>query len=48
MAEEGDGEISPDEIHAAIEKSLKETSHTPLDLKTEKPKRRHFPRKKKL
>jgi hypothetical protein len=27
---------------------LKETSHTPLDLKTEKPKRRHFPRKKKL
>jgi hypothetical protein len=48
MAEESDEEISPDEIHAAIEKSLKETSHTPLDLKTEKPKRRHFPRKKKL
>jgi hypothetical protein len=39
---------TPDEIHAAIEKALKDASHAPLNLKTEKPKRRHFPRKKKL
>jgi hypothetical protein len=35
-----------EEIHAAIDKSLKETEHAPLNLKTEKPKRRYFKKKK--
>lgn len=35
-----------EEIHAALDKSLKETEHTPLNLKTEKPKRRYFKKKK--
>jgi hypothetical protein len=43
-----DDEISPDQIHAALEKSQKDASHSPLNLKSEKPKRRHYPRKKKL
>jgi hypothetical protein len=38
---------SPDAIHAALEKSQKESSHGPLNLKSEKPKRRNFTRKKK-
>ena len=44
MAEED--EISPDAIHAALEKSQKDSSHGPLNLKTEKPKRRYFKKKK--
>jgi hypothetical protein len=43
-----DDEISPDQIHAALEKSQKDASHPPLNLKSEKPKRRHYPRKKKV
>lgn len=35
-----------EEIHAALDKSLKESEHTPLNLKTEKPKRRYFKKKK--
>ena len=35
-----------DEIHAALEKSQKDVSHTPLNLKPEKPKRRYFKKKK--
>jgi hypothetical protein len=35
-----------EEIHAALDKSLKETEHAPLNLKTEKPKRRYFKKKK--
>jgi hypothetical protein len=40
-------DISPEAIHAALEKSQKDSSHSPLNLKTEKPKRRNFARKKK-
>jgi len=43
-----DDEISPDQIHAALEKSQQDTAHAPLNLKVEKPKRRHYPRKKKV
>lgn len=39
--------ISPEAIHAALEKSQKDSSHAPLNLKSEKPKRRNFTRKKK-
>jgi hypothetical protein len=35
-----------EQIHAAMDKSLKETEHPPLNLKTEKPKRRYFKKKK--
>ena len=35
-----------EEIHAALDKSLKDTEHAPLNLKTEKPKRRYFKKKK--
>lgn len=42
-----DDEIDPDVIHAAIEKSQKAATHTPLNLKTEKPKRRYFKKKPK-
>ena len=41
-----DDEISDDDIHAALEKSKQNTSHTPLVM--DKPKRRNYPRKKKL
>ena len=41
-------DISPEAIHAALEKSQKDSSHGPLNLKSEKPKRRNFPRKKKV
>lgn len=40
-------DISPEAIHAALEKSQQDVSHGPLNLKTEKPKRRNFARKKK-
>lgn len=49
LNEEIDGlmsEPSADEIHAAIDQSLKNTSHEPLNLKIEKPKRRYFKKKK--
>ena len=35
-----------EEIHAALDKSLKDTEHQPLNLKAEKPKRRYFKKKK--
>ena len=40
-------EIDPAVIHAAIEKSQKDSAHAPLNLKTEKPKRRYFKKKPK-
>lgn len=40
-------DISPDAIHAALEKSKQDVTHSPLNLKSEKPKRRNFARKKK-
>jgi hypothetical protein len=45
FADEDD--ISPDAIHAALEKSKKDVTHTPLNLKAEKPKRRYFKKKPK-
>jgi hypothetical protein len=42
-----DDNISSDAIHAALEKSQKDSSHGPLNLKDAKPKRRNFARKKK-
>ena len=47
LAEDYEDGPSPDEIHAAIDKSLKDTAHTPLNLKSEKPKRRNYPPRKK-
>jgi hypothetical protein len=40
-------EPSPDQIHAALEKSQADSVHQPLVLKENKSKRRSFPRKKK-
>jgi hypothetical protein len=40
-------DISPEAIHAALEKSQQDVTHAPLNLKQEKPKRRNFARKKK-
>ena len=40
-------DISPEAIHAALEKSQQDSSHGPLNLKSDKPKRRNFARKKK-
>jgi len=40
-------DISPEAIHAALEKSQQNSSHGPLNLKPENPKRRNFARKKK-
>jgi hypothetical protein len=42
-----DDDISPDAIHAALEKSQKDSSHSPLNLKDAKPKRRYFKKKPK-
>jgi hypothetical protein len=42
-----DDDISPEAIHAALEKSQQDSSHGPLNLKSDKPKRRNFARKKK-
>jgi hypothetical protein len=39
--------ISPDAIHAALEKSQQDSSHGPLVLKEVKPKRRNYPPRKK-
>jgi hypothetical protein len=39
-------DISPDAIHAALEKSQNNSNHTPLNLKDNKPKRRYFKKKK--
>lgn len=41
-----DDDISPDAIHAALEKSQHDSSHAPLNLKDNKPKRRYFKKKK--
>ena len=41
------GDPTPEEIQAAIDKSIKDINHTPLNLKTEKPKRRYFKKKPK-
>ena len=38
---------STEEIHAALDQSLKNTEHAPLNLKSEKPKRRYFKKKPK-
>jgi hypothetical protein len=46
FAEEDD--VSPDAIHAALEKSQQDASHGPLVMKNAKPKRRNFTRKKKV
>ena len=40
-------EIDPNIIHAALEKSQQDVVHAPLNLKTEKPKRRYFKKKPK-
>jgi hypothetical protein len=40
-------DISPEQIHAALEKSQKSGVHSPLNLKGEKPKRRYFKKKSK-
>jgi hypothetical protein len=47
MGSFAEDDISPDAIHAALEKSQKDSSHGPLVLKDAKPKRRNFVRKKK-
>jgi hypothetical protein len=39
-------EISPEQIHAALEKSRQGTSHQPLIIKENKPRRRPYRRKK--
>jgi hypothetical protein len=44
---DSEDDISPDQIHAALDKSLKDTEHAPLNLKSEKPKRRYFKKKPK-
>jgi hypothetical protein len=44
---DADDEISPEQIHAALEKSQQDVIHAPLNLKTEKPKRRYFKKKPK-
>jgi hypothetical protein len=40
-------DIDPNIIHAALEKSQKDSLHAPLNLKAEKPKRKYFKRKPK-
>lgn len=46
MAE--DDEINPEVIHAAMERASKSSMIPPLNLNEPKPKRRHYPRKKKV
>jgi len=48
MGSFAEDDISPDAIHAALEKSRQDASHTPLLVKDAKPKRRNFARKKKV
>lgn len=43
-----DDQISPEQIMAALEHSVQGTVHKPLHIKENKPKRKYFPRKKKL
>jgi len=38
---------TPEQIHAALEKSLKDSVHAPLNLKEPKPKAKYRPRKRK-
>ena len=47
MGSFAEDEISPAAIHAALEKSQQDVSHSPLNLKSEKPKRRYFKKKPK-
>jgi hypothetical protein len=46
MAEDGDP--TPEQIHAAMERAKQTSTHPPLNLKEAKPKRRNFTRKKKV
>jgi hypothetical protein len=48
MSSEDYDDISPDEIHAALEKSQKDGEHGPLVTREPKPKRRNYHRKKKV
>ncbi len=41
-----DDEVSPEKIHAALEKSRQGTTHQPLVLKENKPRRRSYRKKK--
>ena len=43
---DNDSEPTAAEIHAAIDQSLKGTTHEPLNLSNDKPKRRYFKKKK--
>jgi hypothetical protein len=43
---EDDDGINADQIHAALQKSQMDMEHAPLNLKSEKPKRRYFKKKK--
>jgi hypothetical protein len=43
-----DNDPTPDQIHAAIERAKQTSTHQPLNLKENKPKRRNYPRKKKV
>jgi len=45
---ESDSDPSPDQIMAALQKSANSIVHKPLNLKDNKPKRKYYPRKKKL
>lgn len=42
------GDPSPEEVHAALEKSMKDSTHAPLNLKENNPKRRYFKKKTKV
>jgi hypothetical protein len=48
FAEDYEDGPSPDQIHAALEKSRKDGEHGPLITKESKPKRRNYHRKKKV
>jgi hypothetical protein len=45
--EDDEQDPTPEQIHAALEKSQRDSEHTPLLIKETKPKRRNFVRKKK-
>lgn len=47
-SEDYEDDISPEDIHAAMERSQQSGTLPPLNLKEGRPKRRHFPRKKKV
>ncbi len=47
LSEEDEDNVSPEQIHAAIEKSQQVAAVPPLNLRTEKPKRRYFKKKPK-